>query len=126
MSKVRFLEKWVRSDTTAADESFLNFEQKLEMQKKATDEQKKQLLPLLNDKITKVESIRSALNGNRVHANLEELNQKLFIQQHAVIKLQEGNFSIPNKRFVFIFLMCRCCGVTQEANPFKGLMEHLK
>ena len=78
--------------TTAADESIVCFEQKLEMQKKTADEQTKQLLPQLKDKIAKVESIRSALNGNRVHANLEELNQKLFNQQQAVIRLHEGKF----------------------------------
>lgn len=99
------------------------FEQKLELQKKTADEQKEQLLPQLKDKITKVESIRSALNGNRVHANLEELNQKLFNQQQAVIRLQKGKFRYSlthvNKRLLFILHMCCCCGVTQKANLFK-------
>ena len=71
---------------------FVCIEQKLEMEKKTADEQKKQLLPQLKDKIAKVESIRSALNGNTVHANLEELNQKLFNQQQAVIRLHKGKF----------------------------------
>jgi hypothetical protein len=99
------------------------FEQKLELQKKTADEQKKQLLPQLKDKITKVESIRSALNGNRVHATLEELNQKLFNQQQAVIRLHKGKFLYSlahvNKRLLFILHMCCCCGVTQDANLFK-------